>query len=264
MRHELNGSNSDESLPADDLEAISAINDAEVKDLTEEEFDELFQGPDDLEDGFGDELEKKLEEDTTVIQSLFEDGNGRKWTDGHIARVDGPSPYLLKAIRDDRGYIGFSYAGLQKRNSVARIVLISFKGWPPLDKSTVDHHDENSMNDNLENLKFMSVAAKFAKGGTLGKRGLPYDMSKAPPIYQQQWQPYPRLSKIEVSREGFIRNFDNQHELVPLSQKRPNDHLHFFYPGVFPWVSVHRAVVETFVGKIAEGKVVHHRNTNIR
>ncbi|KAI9105974.1 hypothetical protein DFS34DRAFT_644778 [Phlyctochytrium arcticum] len=146
-------------------------------------------------------------------------------------------------------------------SAVARVVLISVNGWPELKNFTVDHDDGDSTNDTLSNLAVMSSSDNFRKGGSLGKRGILYDMSKAPPIDQQEWVAYPRLPNVEVSREGLVRLADNPDELVQLHQKRRKAHLCFNHPRVIPWVSVHRAVVETFGGEIEPGKVVHHKNT---
>ncbi|KAJ3172810.1 hypothetical protein HDU87_007812 [Geranomyces variabilis] len=143
--------------------------------------------------------------------------------------------------------------------SVGRAVLISFEGMPEDPEMTVDHIDGNRKNDVLDNLQFLPWLENFRKGGddkAAPKIHKDVDMTTAPAVDAQEWKQHPQLPHVECSRQGWLRETGSS-ELLPL-QAGYYGHRHARVAGVVPWLSVHRAVYQTWVGEIPSGMIVHH------
>ncbi|KAJ3139275.1 hypothetical protein HDU90_000641 [Geranomyces variabilis] len=124
---------------------------------------------------------------------------------------------------------------------------------------TVDHIDGNRKNDVLDNLQFLPWLENYRKGSDDQAGPKIYtdvDLTTAPAVDAQDWKQHPRLPHIEGSRQGWLRKTGSR-KLLRL-QAGYYGHTHARVAGVVPWLAVHRAVYETWVGEIPPGMIVHH------
>ncbi|KAI9098040.1 hypothetical protein DFS34DRAFT_95663 [Phlyctochytrium arcticum] len=156
----------------------------------------------------------------------------------------------------------FCYGPRQVLTSVARVVLISFEGLPDDPDLTVDHIDGDVANDDLKNLQFLIGFQNYRKGGRQEAHFYEaVDMSAIPTsVATDIWTTHPTLPHVQCSESGYLRLTAGR-GLIPLNQGWYG-HRNARVAGVWPWLSVHRAIAETFVcdGPIPEGMVVHHRD----
>ncbi|KAJ3160385.1 hypothetical protein HDU86_000719 [Geranomyces michiganensis] len=123
---------------------------------------------------------------------------------------------------------------------------------------TVDHIDGNRKNDVLDNLQFLPWLQNYRKGGDDQAAWKIYtddDLDTAPAVEAQDWRQHPRLPHVECSRQGWLRKTGSK-RLLPL-QAGYYGRRHARVAGVVPWLAVHRAVFETWVGEIPPGMIVH-------
>jgi hypothetical protein len=71
------------------------------------------------------------------------------------------STYFVVILSDFKGKDGNNY-----RRFVHRLVALAFLGDPPTTEHTVDHIDTNSMNNNLENLRWATKSEQFSNHRT--------------------------------------------------------------------------------------------------
>ncbi|KAJ3173107.1 hypothetical protein HDU88_004566 [Geranomyces variabilis] len=223
------------------------------------------------------------EEDGAYEDDSHEDGSEARWIAVHASLLPigcPPGRYEISSLGNvksntmrskgellrksldkaaDRYKFGFSYAGRKSVVSVARAVLISFEGMPEDPEMTVDHIDGDRKNDVLANLQFLPWLENYRKGGddqAAAKIYTDVDLTTAPAVDAQDWKQHPRLPHIECSRQGWLRKTGSR-KLLRL-QAGYYGHRHARVAGVVPWLAVHRAVYETWVGEIPPGMIVHH------
>jgi len=219
------------------------------------------------------------------------EGTSGKYKVSNYGSCTGSTGKLLKLIEMEIGYLSIAVSlgsGKVVKYYVHKLVADNFIGLVP-HGYIVNHKDHNKHNNNVTNLEVISRAenashwAKVSRSSEAGRKRSGFCLRghelKGDRVYclecrhlknsgfiheppnDKEWKASIAPGYL-VSKDGFVWSIKTSRLLKPSINKPGYEYLNLRVDGKTKNFSVHRLVAEAFIGKIPEGMVIDHINSN--